>query len=122
MHDINIDIIYEKAENKKQSENINKITDFDNFKNFTHKWNTSMPFQEKLDIALHTNNITKQGADLYNDGNLLGAIDCFERVLIIMPNNDDCLKNIKLCYSELGNFLKVNEMEKKLSIYHNCKI
>ena len=31
-----------------------------------------------------------------------------------MPNNDDALKNLIICYRETGNISKVNEMEKKL--------
>jgi ribonuclease HIII len=56
MHDRNIDIVYEKAENKKLSETLNQFSDFDNFKNFTHKWNTSMPMQEKLQIGKQPSN------------------------------------------------------------------
>jgi|SRR6218665_14199 len=115
MHDRNIDIVYEKAENKIHSESLNKISDFDNFKDFTHKWNTSMSLQDKMQIALHADSLTNVGVGLYNDGNLPEAIDYFERALIIMPNNDDCLHNLRLCYSEIGNHSKVKEMEKKLN-------
>jgi tetratricopeptide (TPR) repeat protein len=115
MHDRNIDIRYEKAENKKQAENLNQISDFDNFKNFIHKWNTSMPMQEKMQIAMQSDALNNKGAHAYNDDDYQNAIKYFEQALAIMPNNDDALKNLKLCYSEIGNQTKLNEVVKKLN-------
>ena len=92
MHDRKIDIVYEKAEDKKQSETLNQFSDFDNFKAFTQRWNTSMPMNEKIIIAMQTDNITNQGVDAYNSGNIQEAIRLYEQVLTIMPNNDDALK------------------------------
>ena len=115
MHDRNIAIVYEKAENRKQSETLNQYSDFDNFKSFTHKWNTSMQMNEKMMIAMQSDNINNQGANAYENGDLQGAIRYFEQALKLMPNNDDALKNLKLCYSKTGNQEKVNEMVKKLN-------
>lgn len=115
MYDRNIDIVYEKAENRKQSETLNQYSDFDNFKAFTHKWNTSMPMNEKMLIAMQSDAANNQGALAFNNGDLIGAINHFEQALAIMPNNDDSLKNLRMCYSKTGNFSKVSEMEKKLS-------
>lgn len=114
MHDRKIDIVYKKAEDKKQSETLNQYSDFDNFKNFAHKWNSSMPMQEKVQIAMKSDAINNRGAESYNNGDLNGAIRYFEQALSLMPNNDDALKNLKICYSKIGNHSKVNEMEKKL--------
>jgi tetratricopeptide (TPR) repeat protein len=115
MHDRNIDIVYEKAENKKQSETSNQLSDFDKFKNFTHKWNTSMPMQEKMQIAMQSDMINNRGADAYENDDYSTAIKYFEQALSIMPNNDDALKNLKICYRLIGNYQKVEEMEKKLN-------
>ncbi len=114
MHDRNIDIVYEKAESKKQSETLNQFSDFDNFKDFTQKWNISMPMQEKMQIAIQSDAINNQGAQSYREGNFKVAIIYFEQALKLMPNNDDALKNLRLCYSKIGDQAKVNEMEKKL--------
>jgi tetratricopeptide (TPR) repeat protein len=114
MHDRNIDIVYEKAESKKQSENLNQVSDYDNFKNFTDRWNTVMPMHEKMQIASQSDSINNLGAVAYENGDLLNATIYFEAALKIMPNNDDALKNLKICYSELGNQSKVSEMINKL--------
>lgn len=115
MHDRNIDIVYEKAENRKQTETLNQYSDFDNFKAFTHRWNTSMPMNEKMSIASQSDNVNNRGAEAYKNGDLLSAIKYFEQALTLMPNNDDALKNLKLCYSRIGKQEKVNEMIKKLN-------
>jgi tetratricopeptide (TPR) repeat protein len=115
MYDRKIDIIYEKAENKKQSETLNQFSDFDNFKKFTHKWNTSMPMQEKIKIAMLSDALNNKGAHAYNDDDYQNAIKYFEQALAVMPNNDDALKNLKFCYSEIGNQTKLNEVVKKLN-------
>lgn len=114
MHDRNIDIVYEKAEDESQNQTLNEYSDFDNFKDFTHKWNTSMSMQEKMQIAMQSDTINNKGANAYNGGNLEMAITYFEEALKLMPNNDDALKNLRLCYSTVGKQSKVNEMEKKL--------
>jgi tetratricopeptide (TPR) repeat protein len=115
MHDRNITITYEKAENKQQSNALNQLSDFDNFKNFVQKWNINMPMQEKMKIAMQSDSINNQGANSYEEGNLPAAIRYFEQALALMPNNDDALKNLKLCYSDIGNQSKVNEIEAKLN-------
>lgn len=115
MHDRSIDIAYEKAEDKKQAETLNQYSDFDNFKNFTHKWNTSMAMQEKMQIAMQSDEINNRGANAHRNDDLSNAIKYFEQALTIMPNNDDALKNLKNCYRQIGNFQKVEEMEKKLN-------
>lgn len=74
MHDRNIDIAYEKAENKKQSENLNQFSDFDNFKNFTHKWNTNISRQEKMQIAVQSDALNNKGAHAYNEDDYQNAI------------------------------------------------
>ncbi len=114
MHDRNIDIIYEKAEDRKQEKALNEFSDFDNFKDFTHRWSTSMPTQEKMQIAMQSDAVNNNGADAYNDDNIEVAISYFEQALKLMPNNDDALKNLRMCYSEIGNHSKANEMQKKL--------
>lgn len=115
MHDRNIDIVYEKAESRNESQNLNNFSDFDNFKEFTHKWNTNMPMQEKMQIAMQSDMINNKGANAYNQGDIQMAISYFEQALKLMPNNDDALKNLRICYSKTGSYLKVEEMEKKLN-------
>lgn len=115
MHDRNIDIVYEKADNKKQAETLNEISDFDSFKAFTQRWNTSMSMNDKMMIAMQSDNLNNQGVYAYRDGDIAKAIHYYEQALSIMPNNDDALKNLRVCYSKIGNQTKVNEMEKKLN-------
>lgn len=114
MYDRKVDIIYDLAPDNFQSKPSINISDFDRFKTFISKWNTSMGMQEKMQIAIQSDAINNQGAELYEVGNLSGAIEYFEKALIIMPNNDDALKNLKICYTEIGNYVKLNEVREKL--------
>lgn len=114
MHDRNIDIVYLKVTNKKLTETLNQYSDFDIFKNFIRKWNTTFSIDEKMQIAMQSDSLNNLGAGLYKEGNLEGAIAYFEQALSLMPNNDDALKNLRLCYSKTNNQSKVNEMQKKL--------
>jgi tetratricopeptide (TPR) repeat protein len=114
MHDRQIDILYELAPNSSQPQSPNVITDFDRFKAFVDKWNTSMGMQEKMQIAMQSDAINNQGSEHHEVGNIGGAIEYFEKALIIMPNNDDALKNLIICYKEIGNYSKVNDLKEKL--------
>ncbi len=115
MHDRNVDIVYEKAENENQSQKLNNYSDFDSFENFTHRWNTEMSMQEKMQIAMKSDILNNQGASAYNNGNVEYAILKFEEALKLMPNNDDALKNLRICYSKINDYSKVMEVEKKLN-------
>ena len=114
MHDRNIDIVYDKAENSKRLETTNQYSDFDNFKVFTHKWNTSMSNEEKFSIAFQTDAANNKGVVAFNNGNIALAIKYYEEALSIMPNNDDALKNLRVCYSKIGNYTKAGECRRKL--------
>lgn len=114
MHDRNIEIVYLKAEDKIQVENLNQYSDFDNFKSFTDKWNTSMPMQEKMQIATQSDDINNRGTAAYRNDDYSTAIKYFEQALSIMPNNDDALKNLKIGYKRIGDYQKIIEIERKL--------
>lgn len=114
MHDRNIAIVYEEAKNKKQSEKLNDISDFDNFKDFTHRWNTGTPKDIRMTIAMQSDNINNQGVYAFKDDDIAEAIKYFEQALVIMPNNDDALNNLRICYTKIGRHDKAAEMIKKL--------
>ncbi len=114
MYAKNAEIIYEKASNKLQTKNTDNYSDFDNFKNFHHKWNTSISLEDKMRIAMQSDILNNKGADAYEIDDINTAIEYFDKALKLMPNNDDALKNLRLCYSKIGNYAKVEEMEKKL--------
>jgi tetratricopeptide (TPR) repeat protein len=115
MHDRKVDIVYKKAEDKKQTETLNQYSDFDNFKDFTYKWNRTMTMQEKMPIAMQSDRLNNLGVDAYEANDINGAIMYYEQALKLMPNNDDVLKNLKICYSKVGFHSKASEMEKKLN-------
>lgn len=119
MYDRQIDIVYKKVENNKQSEVLNQVSDFDSLKNFTHKWNTAMSMNDKMQIAMQSDGINNKGANAYNEGDFIGAIKYFEQALKVMPNNDDALKNLKVCYTKIGNQSKAVEMVKRLNYLSN---
>lgn len=91
------------------------IDDFENFKSFNLRWKTSMPMHEKMQIAMKTDEVNYNGCMAFENGNIKNAIIYFEQALEIMPNNDDALKNLKLCYSEIGDNYKLNSILKKLN-------
>lgn len=114
MHDRRIDIMYIKAEDKKQAETLNQFSDFDNFQNFIYKWNATMTMSEKMQIAMQSDTVNNLGVNAYNNDDLSNAIKYFEQALALMPNNDDALKNLRICYRKTGNQQKLEEIEKKL--------
>ena len=124
MHDRNIDIEYVKGEviySEKeykivsQKDSNSQESEFENFKNFTHKWDTEISFIEKLKIASKSDALNNKGAHALNDYDIINAIEYFNHALEIMPNNDDASKNLLICYSEIGDQTKIYAIEKKLN-------
>jgi Tfp pilus assembly protein PilF len=64
---------------------------------------------------VQSDEINNRGAEAYRNGDIGTAINYFEQALVVMPNNDDSLKNLKICYSKRGDQQKVNELDKKLN-------
>ena len=124
-HGIKIDDIEISANMFSNSLNSNSIPlnnlpkypagDFDSFKTFIKKWNSSMSTKEKMSTAVHSDNYVNQGVDTYEKGDILGAIRFYEQALEIMPNNDDALKNLRICYSKIGRHDKASDMDEKLN-------
>lgn len=115
LHDRNVDIVYEKAEDKEKAEVHNSDSDFEYFKNFEYRWNSTMPRHEKIAIALKTDEIFTRGAKLYEDDDIQGAVQAFEEALKVMPINDDALKFLSSYYSQIGEDKKALKMKKKLT-------
>ena len=114
MHDRNIEIAYEKAENKTQSTKLDNYSKSDSFENFVERFRTmSMP--EKMQIGMQTDMINNQGADAYENGNTELAIEKFQQALKIMPTNDDALVNLCRCYTKIGEYEKSIDSLKKLN-------
>lgn len=113
MHDRNIDIIYQKAENKAQSTKLEDFSKNDSFENFIERF-SKMAMPEKMQIAMQTDLINNQGADAYENGNIELAIEKFQQALKIMPINDDALINLCRCYTRIGDYEKSTEPLKKL--------
>jgi len=114
MHDRNIDIVYEKAENKTQSIKLDNYSKNDSFENFIERFRT-MTMSEKMQIAMQTDLISNQGADAYNSGNTELAIEKFQQALKIMPINEDALLNLCRSYTRIGEYEKSIEPLKKLN-------
>ncbi|WP_051224557.1 tetratricopeptide repeat protein [Flavobacterium tegetincola] len=114
MHDRNVDIEYKKAQDVKHSEALNEYSEFDNFKNFIQRWNTTMSMPEKMQIAGQSDEVNNRGANAYRNDDITSAISFFEQAIKLMPNNDDALKNLIICYGRNGNQMKVDEMQRRL--------
>jgi hypothetical protein len=114
MHDRNIDIVYEKTENKTQSSKLDNYSKSDSFEDFVKRFRT-MAMPEKMQIAKQTDLINNQGADAYENGNIELAIEKFQQALKIMPINDDALINLCRCYTIIGEYEKTIDPLKKLN-------
>ena len=88
--------------------------DFETFKAFNERWKTSMPLIEKMKIASQSDPLNDKGAHAYNDDDFQVAIMYLEQAIDIMPNNDDALKNLKICYRKIGNNEKLQLVQRKL--------
>jgi tetratricopeptide (TPR) repeat protein len=84
------------------------------FITFIKNWNTKLAWKEQMSIAVHSDNLVNQGVDTFDKGDIMGAIQFYEKALEIMPNNDDALKNLKICYSKIGKYDKASNMNEKL--------
>ena len=91
------------------------IDNFETFKAFHTRWNTSMQMHEKMQIAAKTDEVNYKGCIAFENGDIRNATIYFERSLEIMPNNDDALKNLKLCYSEMRDNLNLQLVIRKLN-------
>jgi tetratricopeptide (TPR) repeat protein len=91
------------------------IDDFENFVDFNLKWKTTMPMHQKMLIAMQSDDLNNKGANAYNDDECQKAIGYFEQALSIMPNNDDALQNLRMCYSEIGDIAKLQLVLRKLN-------
>lgn len=74
-----------------------KESELKQFIEFKNSWNT-LPFQEKMEIAVKSDYLTNKGVDFFEQGDIEMAIYYFELVLKVMPINDDALKNLRACY------------------------
>ncbi|SNR14201.1 tetratricopeptide repeat protein [Tenacibaculum jejuense] len=115
MHDRNIDIVYEKAENKEQSTKLDNFTEKDSFKGFIQRF-SSMTMTDKMQIAMQTDTVNNKGATAYNNGDIELAIKSFNQALQIMPINDDALINLARCYTRIEDYEKSIEPLHKLHI------
>lgn len=116
LYDRNIDIEYSGAPDRESKiDTSSHRTDFEHFKTFTHSWNFNMTLEEKIGIASMTDVLNNQGCDAMENENYNRAISLFEQALMVMPNNDDALKNLALCYTQQGNLVKRKEVIKKLN-------
>lgn len=91
------------------------------FLEFRDKWDY-MPMQEKIAIAIKTDELNNKGSILYNSGSISESIKCFEQALEIMPINDDALPNLVICYKKVGLFFKIPILLSKLYIVNPTNV
>lgn len=84
--------------------------------NYKQKWETETSMQQKMMIAMQSDNLNNQGCDSYENGNTDLAINYFNQALQIMPINDDALLNLTRSYNRKGKYLEAVEPLRKL--YH----
>ncbi|WP_167343154.1 tetratricopeptide repeat protein [Nonlabens sp. SY33080] len=114
MHDRNVDIVYLKADQNTQQTNSEPKSEFQKFKEFTDNWRF-LSQTEQWQIAGETDRLNNIGANFYRQDNMLQAIAYFQKAIEVMPNNDDALKNLKICYNEIGEYDEAREMERRLA-------
>ena len=114
MYDRQVYIKYFKASEQTQNSARTSDNDFDSFKQFVASWNNSIPMNKKLEIAVKSDSLNDMGTVSHNSGNTDKAIEFYKQALLVMPNNDDALNNLRNCYSEQGKHLKMAEVKQKL--------
>ena len=90
------------------------MDEFQKFKEFNIKWNTSMSMGEKIQIATRTDEVNLKGCLAFESGDLRNAEAFFKQALEIMPNNDDALQNLKLCLEHRGDYQNAQIVSIKL--------
>lgn len=115
MYDRNIDIVYFKAVEQAKESTHSLNNDLEAFRRFIGIWNNEMPMNKKLEIAATTDALNNKGVDAYEEGDIDLAISYYEQALLVMSNNDDALKNLRICYSKKNNQVKVFEITQKLA-------
>ena len=113
LHDRNVDILYLKADQTTKQTNSEPKSEFQKFKEFTDNWR-NLSQSEQWQIAGETDKLNNIGANFYREDNIGQAIVFFKKAIEVMPNNDDALKNLKICYNEIGEYDKAREMERRL--------
>jgi tetratricopeptide (TPR) repeat protein len=121
LHDRNIDIEYLKSQDQLSNKIQSETNEFDEFVNFTQNWKSQMSKNMKMEIAQQTDELNNIGAAYYEAGDIENAIKFFNQALLVMPNNDDALVNLKICYSKTNNYIKRLEVIRKIE-YLNYSI
>lgn len=115
-----INIVYENAVIDIPEKDV-QLSDFEKFKIFDQNWKTTMTMADKIKIAVESDAINNRGTNAYRNDDYDEAIEFFEQALVVMPNNNDALFNLKLCYSEMGDFRRSKEMSKRLEYLEATK-
>lgn len=106
-----LEIFIEKNEPSKPKSN---ISEFEELSNFQALWD-KMTLSEKQEIARESDRLNNIGAQYYNQDNLEDAIKYFNLAIEIMPTNNDSLKNLVICYKYLGEFQKMEPINRILN-------
>jgi len=96
-----IEIINSTIEIKK-----NQNEELENLIKFQNNW-IKLSLLEKQQIAKETDRLNNIGAQYYNEDNYIEAINHFKKALIVMPTNNDALKNLIICYKYIGEIDKI---------------
>ena len=62
------------------------------------------PFEDRYKKASETDRLNNLGVDEMKNGNISMAITYYKQALDIMPQNDDALVNLAICYNKMGKF------------------
>ena len=91
-----------------------KDSEFAELIEFQKKW-SSLTMVEKQQLAHETDRVNNIGAQFYNEDNFDEAIKHFQMALVIMPSNEDALKNLISCYKYLGEHDKIPTISRKIA-------
>lgn len=129
MFDRNIEIVYLKGNPTEMNKTIEKAKlkeapksiverDLDHvissLLDYNEKWMNVIPTQQKMSIALQSDNLNNQGCSNYKNGDIDLAINYFSQALQLMPINDDALLNLAKSYNKKGLYLEAIEPLRKL--------
>jgi len=97
------------------------MMNFEDFKAFHLKWETSMNLHDKMLIAEKTDELNYNGCIALENNDVYQALIYFTDALEVMPTNTDALQNLLLCSEELNDRASIQRIKMKLEYLHNFK-
>lgn len=114
MYDRRVDIEYLKLEKQQEKKSTTSESDsIAEINSFLSRFRT-LQMSVKTQLAQQTDQLNNLGVDCYENDDIENAIKYYNKALEIYPINDDALKNLIVCYREIGDYKRMQLAQTKL--------